>query len=575
MEAAEINRWQAIKLPLAGYHDGAGIGGEDYAAFLAWIWTEGGFDNSWTGVRIYQSSVNPDHVVEIDRLTQKFAPDFKKYERVRTYKGREYTEYTWFFSGEPALSVREILPGKHPTYDLLWRMTLDEKRAFLSAAMDGDGSVGQKQFYQKDGVDREWFQVLAHMIGWQGRDNAKKRCVSLHDNRTTELQSRHLHATHLKDYDGEVWCVRVETGAFVARRNGRVFITGNSGFPKSLNVKKAVLKAGVDSEAASQFDGLGTALKPSWEPILVFRKPLSEATVAQNVLKHGTGGLNIDATRIGHTTRTNSSSPGKARNTMVKGMVGGVETEVHNHGRWPANTLMIHSTECEVVGSKRVKAPVINRFDDGMKPFGDGAGHSYTSEPQGDADGMEEIPVYECVEGCPVKALDKQSGFRAPGWFSGECQKGMGYHGAVTTADGSKPSSVVGEGGGASRYFGQFEPEAPFFYTAKVSKQEREGWMKGAKNPHPTMKSLSLMEWLVKLVTPRGGTTLDPYCGTGTTCVAAIQAGCQYVGIEKDPDFHALAEARLKALRTKSGDKAFDDDLADISSRLEELVPEE
>ena len=187
------------------------------------------------------------------------------------------------------------------------------------------------------------------------------------------------------------------------------------GFPKSQNIQKAMLKAGVDPEIANQWAGYGTALKPSWETILVFRKPLEESTVMAQTLVTGTGALNIDATRIGYQTRTNSSGPRKERSTMVKGMVSVTETVIHAHGRWPANVLLVHSDGCKVVGVKKVPAPVINRFDDGMKPFGDGAGHSYTSTQTGDADGMEEIQVYECEDGCPVKLLDEQSGITTSG----------------------------------------------------------------------------------------------------------------------------------------------------------------
>jgi site-specific DNA-methyltransferase (adenine-specific) len=117
-----------------------------------------------------------------------------------------------------------------------------------------------------------------------------------------------------------------------------------SGFPKSMNVGKAIDKRRDDTddlqtEVANQWEGWGTALKPAWEPIVLARKPF-KGTVAKNVVAHGTGALNIDACRIGNQTRTNSSAPGKARSTMVKGMVGGTETVVHDHGRWPANLIL-------------------------------------------------------------------------------------------------------------------------------------------------------------------------------------------------------------------------------------------
>ena len=127
------------------------------------------------------------------------------------------------------------------------------------------------------------------------------------------------------EYSGIIFCPTVSTGAFVARRNGQVFITGNSGFPKSLNIGKAVDKmqgneredlgehpnpAGSKgntfplaqncrlSKGTSEWEGWGTALKPAHEPICMARKPISEKTVAENVLKYGTGGINIDESRV-------------------------------------------------------------------------------------------------------------------------------------------------------------------------------------------------------------------------------------------------------------------------------------
>jgi hypothetical protein len=305
-----------------------------------------------------------------------------------------------------------------------------------------------------------------------------------------------------------------------------------------------------------KLQGWGTALKPSWEPVLVFRKPV-EGTVSQNVLKHGTGGLNIDATRIGSTKRV----PGGLSRTPGNSLSGSVDGRPNpNIGRWPANLVLVHSPECKVVGSKKVKAPVINRFDDGAKPFGDGAGHPYTSEQQGDEDGMEEVTIYECVEGCPVKKLDEQSGTLTSGKVAPHHMRNNSQHdsnGGFNGKFGDSPLTGFGDSGGASRFFGQFKPEAPFFYCSKVSKQEKEGWMQG-KNPHPTVKPLRLMEWLVKLVTPRGAVVLDPYCGSGTTCVAAIMAECQYIGIEMDPEFHKLAELRLEALQDMAEARALE-----------------
>jgi len=339
-EAGEINRWNYLDLPLSGYHDGCGIGGSDFAALLGWVWTEGGYDNVGSGVRIYQSSTNQHHVDAIRDLLVRMGLDYKEYSREREYRSRPYTEYIWLMSGDTALQIREILPDKSPSWGLLWQMTQEEKMAFFDAAMCGDGCTagGSFEFYQKSLADLEKMQTLAHLIGLQGRINEKAVCVSLHDNPKTQLQGRHLKANHKQPYDGNVWCVAVETGAVMVRRKGRVFISGNSGFPKNHNVYKALGKKvkaryedsrcrcvgeeyvydkddfapegvlDIEQEARrvlilddygdhdlvtrvcswcgqpdqgfiDSTEGLGTALKPAWEPIIVARKPESPVEV--------------------------------------------------------------------------------------------------------------------------------------------------------------------------------------------------------------------------------------------------------------------------------------------------------
>ena len=100
-------------------------------------------------------------------------------------------------------------------------------------------------------------------------------------------------------YDGIVWCVKVPTGAFVARRNGQVFVTGNSeGFPKSHSISKALAKLGHPPNVTSAYTHLGTGLKPASEDWWLLRKPCDQPTIAENVLIHGTGALDIDGTRV-------------------------------------------------------------------------------------------------------------------------------------------------------------------------------------------------------------------------------------------------------------------------------------
>jgi len=367
-------------------------------------------------------------------------------------------------------------------------------------------------------------------------------------------------------YEGNVWCVEVPTGAFVARRNGKIFITGNSGFPKSLNIGKAVDKLqgnertvvgvgnspwgatdingqnwgmkqnNIETKGTSEWEGWGTALKPAIEPITVARKPLSEKTVAENVLKWGTGGINIDGCRV-ELKGDKKISGGCTGNKS--GRVGYFQTDINPQikednsvGRFPANLIL--SCICdEVIEGKH-------------------------TNPE-----------------CPCYMLDRQSGNRK-GWASQKHNNFNPYGGnALLKSKTAREGFYEGfnDIGGASR----------FFYCAKASTAERNRgcedffWLNGKRiseelyrklekeneehkedknwkrhniqqgNIHPTIKSLSLMEYLVKLVTPSGGLVLDPFCGSGSTLIAAKLEGFRFIGIEKETDYVKISVARLKA----------------------------
>lgn len=369
-----------------------------------------------------------------------------------------------------------------------------------------------------------------------------------------------------------------------------------SGFPKSLDVSKAIDKAagaerdvltegapvkrmipGADQNAtgswikdngrvfvptttapatpsAQQWDGWGTALKPAWEPVVMARKPLSESSVAKNVLKHGTGAINIDATRIaasGRPLREIDAKPEAngpvyaGRREAGHGFDGGSKAVGEtNQGRWPANVVLQHSDTCEQVGQTQVKARVINRFDDGAKPFGDGAGHPYTSTSLGDANGQETVDVWNCEPDCPVRLLDEQSGKLTSGTGAVKRASANGYQpnafGTENRAIGT-PMVEYGDTGGASR----------FFYTSKASTSERNERTRqaGIKNDHPTIKSIDLMRWLVKLVCRPGGTILDPFAGSGTTLVAAMMEGINSIGIEITPEYIPIIKARIDGIQ--------------------------
>ena len=128
------------------------------------------------------------------------------------------------------------------------------------------------------------------------------------------------------------------------------------------------------------------------------------------------------------------------------------ERPSENLGRWPANLILEHPG-CQKSGSRPTKGYVINRWDDGAKPFGGGAGHPYSSEPQ-----SEEVEVWDCIEGCPVAALDEQSGFQKSGTAiqrhgGGQKIGGQGIYGGSRGL--VRQDAGFEDSGGASRFFKQ------------------------------------------------------------------------------------------------------------------------
>ena len=157
--------------------------------------------------------------------------------------------------------------------------------------------------------------------------------------------------------------------------------------------------------------------------ITVARKP-PDGTVASNVLKHGTGGINIDGCRLQTGDNLNGGAYAEnaterhdgAENWRYKrGQLGNAATYQTPTGRWPANLILQHQPECLQIGVVTVPGYTINRWDDGAKPFGGGAGHPYTGEKQPD----EQVDAWQCVEGCAVADIDEQSGVTSSAVRSG------------------------------------------------------------------------------------------------------------------------------------------------------------
>jgi hypothetical protein len=324
--------------------------------------------------------------------------------------------------------------------------------------------------------------------------------------------------------------------------------------------------------------------------------------MVENVRAHGTGGLNIDASRVGVAdadyARNASGDRGHdgTRTGDEQGATnlqpgGGSASAI---GRWPPNALFVHTPGCRKIGTREVRTgvagPNSGGFGGGM--FGGSVGPDNIGGTHA-VDGKETIAAYACEPGCPVADLDRQSGpagaaaAAASGpTLTGETPVGRAF-GARNGTD--RPAPFHNDKGGASRFFPNFtvdeddihpEDTFPFRYQAKAARSEREYGTEGlapraghdavdrevgsdglnspragagrttkaVRNFHPTVKPVALARWLVRLLVPPGGTVLDPFLGSGTTGIAAVREGFGFVGIEKDTEegYVDIAVSRIR-----------------------------
>ena len=281
-----------------------------------------------------------------------------------------------------------------------------------------------------------------------------------------------------------------------------------SGFPKNHNIEKAIGKLSPTVNAAKNFSGWGTALKPAMELITLARKPF-QGTVAANVLEHGTGGINIDGCRVSYTNEADkaSATPQGACTAKVGALAGGTQNErtrsnferPEQKGRFPANVLLQHHEDCKYDGTKEVKnkggvpQTSVTKNRTVYAQIKERTGFTHYFDPE---TGTETVESWNCVDDCPIKEMDEQAG--------------------------------------ASR----------FFYCSKASKKDRTE-NKTIENKHPTVKPTKLMQYLCRLVTPVNGVVLDPFAGSGTTGKAARLEGFNFIGIELEEEYYKTAQRRL------------------------------
>jgi DNA modification methylase len=254
-----------------------------------------------------------------------------------------------------------------------------------------------------------------------------------------------------------------------------------------------------------------TALKPAVEHWILARRPL-EGTYAANVLKHGTGALNVDACRIGHDEKI----------------------------EWRAG--------------RKSSGGIMNATDEARDPF--------------EQHQLGRWPAHLSLDEDAARLLDEQSGERKSGEYPAN-RKGIGFKdGAYGTQNsGTTGDRRVANAGGASRFFyvakgSRREKDAGLEDLPAATGGEATGRTDGAagtrnpragagrtggaRNTHPTVKAVALMRWLVRLITPPGGLVLDPFAGSGTTGIACAEEGMRFVGVEQDEKHHEIARLRLR-----------------------------
>ena len=282
-----------------------------------------------------------------------------------------------------------------------------------------------------------------------------------------------------------------------------------SGFPKSLDVRKAT--------GDEEWQGWGTALKPAHEPICVARKPLA-GTVAANVLAHGTGGLNIDGCRIDGGARPLIERNDQYRPENFNLPSGSRNAGETTLGRWPAN--LVHDGSDEVLAA----FPQTAAAKASMRGVGL-TGSDDKVYGKGD-------PSFNTMRGV------NDSGGSAARYF---------YCAKASKAD--RNYGLAGEEFSSEELVSRLKDSA-----GMQNPRAGAGRTSSSKNPHPTVKPIALMEWLVRLVTPVDGMVLDPFMGSGSTGVAAVKSGFRFVGIELDEGFHAIASQRIKFAADESNE---------------------
>lgn len=532
IEAQKILKSDFVKLPLASYYYGSLH--YKYAYIIGWFLTDAWIHKDGKAVCFSQSK--KDKLVklknELERLKEKGLCKYSEYIR-KSKKENQQEEHSFYVTGKIANYLINEFPNREFKEEFI-ELDKESKDKLLDGLIDGDGSSRENSYSHTFWSKKDFRNnILSAMLTTMGYRNyisyseGHKGVVFNTKHQTTEIQYKHK-KENVK-YSGKVYCLQTETGAFVVRRKGKPFISGNSGFPKSCNIGLAIdKKNGIDNRtgniradgvnnqnicydfktmkpkfeeriAQNEWQGWGTCLKPAYEPIIVARKPF-KGSVVDNIIKYRVGGINIDECRVVCNDKvkmnirdTSSCSDGWNRPWMDDKEKDKLRQEIaiekaNNLGRFPANVI---------------------------------------------TDGSEEV-----AKGMPNTTstpIAEESAMRY--FYSAKASKKDRDEGLDAFQDKTFHSVLNQKNGSGDRLDGAKTPIR--------------------KNIHPTCKPTELMQYLVRLVSPKGATILDPFMGSGSTGKAVMfenrerDANYKFIGIELTDEYLPIAQARIEYARDK------------------------
>lgn len=596
IEAQKILKSDFVKLPLASYYYGSLH--YKYAYIIGWFLTDAWIHKDGKAVCFSQSK--KDKLVklkkELERLKEKGLCKYSEYIR-KSKKENQQEEHSFYVTGKIANYLINEFPNREFKEEFI-ELDKESKDKLLEGLIDGDGSSRENSYSHAFWSKKDFRNnILSAMLTTMGYRNyisyseGHKGVVFNTKHQTTEIQYKHK-KENVK-YSGKVYCLQTETGAFVVRRKGKPFISGNSGFPKSMDIAKQIDKKGgndyskqfaIDLKKAresknltmkycddkycngstnwSWYEGRKDGCRvPDYQTYLEIIKEFPELEKYKELIKEA------EREVVGKKEYTNDKNVMNISNYNGERVHLDITIPSTNLAKqWQGwGTCLKPAYEPIIVARKPFKGSVVDNIIKyrvgGINIDGCKIGNEKRTQFVGKSNGRiyseysQKNAHFETVEGrFPANVITDGSE---------EVAKGMPNTTSTPIAEES-----------AMRYF----------YSAKASKKDRDEGLDafqdktfhsvlnqkngsgdrldGAKTPirkniHPTCKPTELMQYLVRLVSPKGATILDPFMGSGSTGKAVMfenrerDANYKFIGIELTDEYLPIAQARIEYARDK------------------------